>query len=90
MPRHFAQQTMKRFGFLENTKMTDSKLQNKRNHTGHRVGAWHHNAVVSEDKVKQARKMRESGLTMAFIARALNINYWTLVDICNYKTRTFE
>lgn len=60
---------------------------NKRNLTGHRIGAWHGMAKHSDALVIKSRKLRESGMTYKQIGSALNVNWRTVCDWVNYATR---
>ncbi len=59
----------------------------KRNHTGHRVGEWHHKAKIPDADIPLMRALREAGLTYREIAEKWESSIWTVRDICTYATR---
>jgi len=63
---------------------TESK---KRNHTGHRMGAWHPKAKRNAATVNMARQMREQGMTYSAIGKQLGVPWRTVWDWVNYATR---
>jgi len=65
--------------------------EGKRNHTGHRVGAWHGRAKYNDQTVQMARYARSLGMSYSAIGRQLGGVPWrTVVDWCNYDTRWSE
>lgn len=60
----------------------------KRNHTGHRVGAWHHKAKMPTETIEAMRAEYipyVNGLTK--LARKYHCPRSTVRDICSYATR---
>lgn len=65
-----------------------------RNHTGHRCGASHQRAKISDDVVVAARKWRDHGMSYRKIASAItgrygiDVSMWTIRDWVDLRTRT--
>lgn len=58
-----------------------------RQHTGHRIGAWHGRSKHSDATVARARDLRAQGLGYKRIGAAIGVPWRTEVDWCLYATR---
>ena len=58
-----------------------------RNHTGHRVGQWHHRAKLSTAQVEAMRADHNNGMGYVRLARKYGCGISTARDICTYRTR---
>jgi hypothetical protein len=60
----------------------------KRNHTGHRCGASHPKAKLTDDQVTSMRDLHKSaGYGYGTLARVYKCGVSTARDICTYRTR---
>lgn len=60
----------------------------KRNHTGHRVGAWHQKAKLTTEQVEAMRAEYVPYVTgLTRLARKYGCPRSTVRDICSYATR---
>jgi len=63
-------------------------MQQRRNHTGHRIGEWHQRAKLTDAQVRAIRDDYAAGrggyLTLA---RQYGCGASTVRDICTYRTR---
>jgi hypothetical protein len=62
----------------------------RRNHTGHRVGEFHHRAKLSDADVSEMRRLRESRpyiWSYAALADKFGCGQSTVRDIVKYWTR---
>ena len=59
----------------------------QRNHEGRRIGESHHKARHPDAIVREARRLKGSGLGYKRIARTLGVPVPTVVDWCTYATR---
>ena len=66
---------------------------NRRNHTGHRVGEWHHRAKLSDDEVRRMRakyagwKARGELKGYRLLGAIFGCSRWTARDIVTMRTR---
>jgi hypothetical protein len=58
-----------------------------RNHTGHRVGDWHHNAKCGTDIVERARALHGSGMGYKAVGATLGVPWRTVADWVRFDTR---
>jgi len=63
-------------------------MKGPRNHTGHRIGAWHHRAKLTTEQVRAMRAdyAADRGGYSALAAR-YGCGVSTARDICTYATR---
>lgn len=59
----------------------------RRNHTGHRVGGWHHRAKLTDDDVRLIRILNAEGIGYRKLAEKFECGQSTVRDICTYRTR---
>ena len=63
-------------------------MSGARNHTGHRVGAWHHRAKLTTEQVKAMRADYAAGKGgYQTLAKRYGCGTSTARDICTFATR---
>lgn len=62
-------------------------MTGRRNHTGHRVGEWHHRARLTEAQVEQIRRMyRPRRVGYGALAETFGVGESTIRDIITRRT----